>query len=82
MKVTYTKLSRNAQIPTRATQGSAAYDLYATENVYIPHGETAVVSTGLSMQIPDGWKGEIYSRSGLASKGVLVANSPGKIDSD
>jgi len=82
MKVTYTKLSRNAQIPTKATQGSAAYDLYATENVYIPHGETAVVSTGLSMQIPDGWKGEIYSRSGLASKGIFVANSPGKIDSD
>jgi dUTP pyrophosphatase len=82
MRVKYTKLSRNAQIPTKATQGSAAYDLYATENVYIPHGETAVVSTGLSMEIPEGWKGEIYSRSGLASKGIFVANSPGKIDSD
>ena len=34
------------------------------------------------MQIPDGWKGEIYSRSGLTSKGVVVANSPGKIASD
>ena len=82
MRVKYTKLSHNAQIPTKATEGSAAYDLYATENVYIPHGETAVVSTGLSMEIPEGWKGEIYSRSGLASKGIFVANSPGKIDSD
>jgi dUTP pyrophosphatase len=34
------------------------------------------------MEIPKGWKGEIYSRSGLASKGIFVGNSPGKIDSD
>lgn len=82
MKVKYTKLSPNAKIPTKATEGSAAYDLYATEGVYIPHGETMVVSTGLAMEIPEGWKGEVYSRSGLASKGIFVANSPGKIDSD
>ena len=82
MKVRFTKLTDNAQIPQRATEGSAAYDLHATENVYIPHGETAVVSTGLAMEIPDGWKGEVYSRSGLASRGIFVANSPGKIDSD
>lgn len=82
MKVKFTKLTDNAQIPQRATEGSAAYDLHATENVYIPHGETAVVSTGLAMEIPDGWKGEVYSRSGLASRGIFVANSPGKIDSD
>ena len=52
------------------------------ENVYIPPGEVAIVSTGLAMQIPKGWKGEIYSRSSMAAKGILVANSPGKIDSD
>ena len=82
MKVKYTKLSGKAQLPSKATDGAAAYDLYAVENVYIPHGETAVVSTGIAMEIPEGWKGEIYSRSGLASKGIFVANSPGKIDSD
>ena len=41
-----------------------------------------MVGTGLAMEIPKFWKGDIYSRSGLASKGVVVANSPGKIDSD
>ncbi len=41
-----------------------------------------MVRTGLAMQIPDGWKGEIYSRSGLAYRGLVVSNSPGKIDSD
>jgi len=82
MRVIYTKLSKNAKIPQRATEGSAAFDLHSVENVFIPHGETALVSTGLSMEIPKGWKGEIYSRSGLASKGIFVGNSPGKIDSD
>ena len=41
-----------------------------------------MVCTGLVMEIPEGWKGEIYSRSGLASQGLVVANSPGKIDAD
>lgn len=82
MKVKFTKLHPKAQIPTKATEGSAAYDLYALESAFIPVGETVMISTGLALQIPLGWKGEIYSRSGLASKGVVVANSPGKLDSD
>ena len=82
MKVRYTKLHPDAQVPHRASDGAAAYDLYSMENVYIPPGETTVVSTGIAIQIPKGWKGEIYSRSGLAARGILVANSPGKIDSD
>jgi dUTP pyrophosphatase len=82
MKVKFTKVHPEAVIPTKGTKGSAAYDLYSVENVFIPVGETVMVRTGLAMQIPDGWKGEIYSRSGLAHKGLVVANSPGKIDSD
>jgi dUTP pyrophosphatase len=82
MKLKYTKLHPEAKTPTRGSAGAAAYDLYSMENVYIPPGETALVRTGVAMRIPEGWKGEVYSRSGLASKGILVANSPGKIDSD
>jgi dUTP pyrophosphatase len=82
MKVKFTKLHPKATVPTIATEGSAAYDLYSIESVFIPVGETVMVRTGLAMQIPEGWKGEIYSRSGLASKGLVVSNSPGKIDSD
>lgn len=82
MKVKFVKLSPDAKIPTKKTAGAAAYDLYATENVYIPRGETALVGTGLAMEIPQGWKGEIYARSGLSSQGIFVVNSPGKIDSD
>ena len=72
----------DAQLPSKGSDGAAAYDLYSMENVYIPPGEIAIVNTGIAMQIPKGWKGEIYSRSGMAAKGILVANSPGKIDSD
>jgi len=82
MKVKFKRLHPKAKIPTKATSRSAAYDLYAIENAYIPPGVTLGVCIGLSIEIPKGWKGEIYSRSGLASDGVVVSNSPGKIDSD
>ena len=82
MKVNYVRLHPSAILPTKGTPNSAAYDLYAIEDAFIPYGVTVSVGTGLSMQIPEGWKGEIYSRSGLASQGIVVANSPGKIDSD
>jgi len=82
MKVKITKVCPQAQIPTKGSEGAAAFDLYATEAVFIPPGETVAVGTGLAMDIPKFWKGDIYSRSGLASRGVVVANSPGKIDSD
>ena len=82
MIIKFKKLHPKSVLPTKGSEGAAAYDLYASESVYIPVGETASVGTGLSMEIPKGWKGEIYSRSGLASQGVVVANAPGKIDCD
>ena len=82
MKVKYTKMHPEAQLPSKGSDGAAAYDLCSMENVYIPPGEIAIVNTGIAMQIPKGWKGEIYSRSSMAAKGIFVANSPGKIDSD
>ena len=82
MKVKFKRLDSAATIPHKATPGAAAYDLYSVENAYIPPGVTLLVCTGLVMEIPEGWKGEIYSRSGLASQGLVVANSPGKIDAD
>ena len=82
MKVKFKRLDFAATIPHKATPGAAAYDLYSVENAHIPPGVTLLVCTGLAMEIPEGWKGEIYSRSGLASQGLVVANSPGKIDAD
>ncbi|WP_022849801.1 dUTP diphosphatase [Limisalsivibrio acetivorans] len=70
-------------IPSYTTSGSAGVDLRAAEEGRILCGEWKLVSTGLKMEIPKGYEGQVRPRSGLALKhGVTVLNSPGTIDSD
>jgi dUTP pyrophosphatase len=70
-----------AKLPTKADPGSSGYDLYAVEVGVLYPGSITVVSTGLSMGIPEGYEVQIRPRSGLAAKsGVMVVNSPGTID--
>ncbi len=79
------KLNENAKIPTYGTEFSAGADLYAVLDgvVTIKPGETKFISTGLSLEIPDGLVGLIYARSGLSCKqGLAPANKVGVIDSD
>lgn len=78
------KLSEGAIKPTRATTGSAGYDLYAREDYIICDGiPVQMVSTGLYCEIPEGYAGLIYARSGLATKfGVRPANCVAVVDSD
>lgn len=79
------KLNENAVIPTYGTQYSAGADLYACldESVSIGPGQTYLVKTGLAMEIPEGYAGLIYARSGLASKkGLAPANKVGVVDAD
>lgn len=47
----------------------------------IPPGQTVMLDTGLRIELPDGWEMQVRSRSGLAKRGLVVANSPGTIDS-
>ncbi|MDR0632481.1 MAG: dUTP diphosphatase [Holosporaceae bacterium] len=73
------------ELPSYATNGSAGLDLRAaiSENITIKAGERKLIPTGLVVAIPQGYNGEIRSRSGLAYKhGIAVLNSPGTIDSD
>ena len=72
----------SASAPVRKSNGAAAYDLFSDETIALPPHMVTTIRTGISLEIPRGWKGEIYSRSGLTLKGVVVANQPGKIDSD
>ena len=66
---------------TKAHPDDAAYDLPANEEVIIEPGERKLVSTGISIQLPNNTAGEVCSRSGLALKhGVAVLNAPGIID--
>ncbi|UOD34865.1 dUTP diphosphatase [Deferribacteraceae bacterium V6Fe1] len=73
----------NLLIPEYATDGAAGADLKSAEDGVIKPGEVKLVKTGLFLEIPDGYEGQVRPRSGLALKfGVTVLNSPGTIDSD
>lgn len=73
----------NLPLPELATKGSAAYDLYSTEEGYIARGETKLIQTGLYLEIPEGWEVQIFPRSGMSvKKGMMVPNSPGLVDPD
>lgn len=73
----------NLLIPEYATVGAAGTDLKSAEDGVIKPGEIKLVKTGLFLEIPDGYEGQVRPRSGLALKfGVTVLNSPGTIDSD
>lgn len=78
------KLDKNAFLPKRATDGSAGYDLVSNEDYLVDFSDplAAKIDTGLAVKIPDGYVGLVVSRSGLARKGLVVANAPGVIDSD
>ena len=79
------KLRPGAQLPTYGTAFSAGADLYACleEPVTIAPGETKKIPTGLAMEIPVGFAGLIYARSGLGTRqGLAPANKVGVVDSD
>ena len=73
MKINIKKLTTTAKIPTRGSEYAAGYDLYAdiTKELVIEPHETAKIGTGLSIEIPDGYFGAVFARSGLAAKQAL-----------
>lgn len=84
-KVLFKKLDERAICPTYGSPSSAGADLYALSDgdIVIKKGETVLVHTGIAMQIPEGFVGLVFARSGLATKkGLAPANKVGVIDSD
>ena len=85
MKVKINLLDERATVPTYGTEYSAGADLYnlKDEAVKIPPHATVLIHTGISAEIPEGYAGLIFARSGLATKrGLAPANKVGVIDSD
>ena len=86
MNIKIKKLTNTAWIPLKATDGSAGFDMYADtigESAPIYPGETKLIGTGIAMEIPEGYFGAIYARSGIATKkGLRPANCVGLIDCD
>lgn len=74
-------LDLGAQAPSRATDGSAGYDLHATTSVTVAPGQIVKVGTGVRIDFPEGIHGEIMPRSGLAAK-YGIDTLAGLIDSD
>ena len=85
MNIKVKRVHNMAITPTRGTRGAAGYDLYYCDNntLLIRPGETKKLGTGVAYEIPEGYAGFVYARSGLSTKqGLRPANCVGVIDSD
>ena len=88
LKIRITRISQSTNdipLPTYATAGSAGMDIYSSveKEMTILSGETVLVPTGFSIELPVGFEAQIRPRSGLAIKNSIgLMNSPGTIDSD
>ncbi|HNU90242.1 MAG TPA: dUTP diphosphatase [Spirochaetota bacterium] len=74
-----------ASVPAYQTSGAAGADVFALPEapITIAPGAVALIPTGVTMEIPDGYEAQIRPRSGLALKhGITCLNTPGTIDSD
>jgi dUTP pyrophosphatase len=82
IQVPFRRLRPEAEVPTRAHAGDAGYDLRSVEEAELVPGGRALVRTGISLALPDGYAGLVLPRSGLAMRhGVAPVNTPGLIDS-
>ena len=83
MKLNVKKLDDRAVIPTYGTEYSAGADLYSLDAVTVEPHSTSLIHTGIATEIPEGYCGLIFARSGLATKrGLAPANKVGVIDAD
>ncbi len=82
VQVRVKRLTPDAKIPKAAKAGDVAFDLYSVIDHEIKQGERYAVPTGIAVEIPPGYEGQVRPRSGLALKeGITVLNTPGTIDS-
>lgn len=86
MRINIKRIRDDAIIPNRGSVSAAGYDLYSCgidEPIDIAPGSSAKIKTGVIMEIPEGYFGAIYARSGMATKqGLRPANCVGVVDSD
>jgi dUTP diphosphatase len=86
LKVKVTRVGQRGpplELPRYETPGSAGMDLRADEPFTLAPGERRLVPTGLALEIPAGFEGQVRPRSGLAVRhGVALVNAPGTVDSD
>lgn len=83
-KIVYIKqLNPLAKVPQYQTDQAAGFDFHSVEETMIMPGDTAIISTGLAFEIPEGFEIQVRPRSGLSAKSkIRVSNSPGTLDAD
>ncbi|HYD53027.1 MAG TPA: dUTP diphosphatase [Gemmatimonadaceae bacterium] len=74
------RLRPTARVPAYQTGGAAGMDLHAAEARLIGPGETVLIPTGLAVEIPDGYEGQVRPRSSFSRRGII--GPTGTIDSD
>lgn len=82
VEVLFAKLDPEAAAPTQGSKSAAGWDLRALEDTVVSRGSSTKIRTGLAVAIPEGWEGQIRSRSSLGAKGMIMPNGVGTIDSD
>lgn len=81
VEILITRLDDGVPVPSYAHPGDAGADLTTTVDVRLGPGERAMVPTGISMALPDGYVALVHPRSGLAARfGLSIVNTPGTID--
>lgn len=81
-EIKWKRIKTHATLPSKSTKGAACYDAYLPENCTLVPGEIKIVPLGFSVEVPANYELQVRARSGLASKGILVANGVGCVDSD
>lgn len=81
LEIQIVRLDADLPLPSYAHPGDAGADLLTTVDVTLAPGERALVPTGISMALPDGYVALVHPRSGLAARhGLSIVNTPGTID--
>ena len=81
LDIAVVRLDPGLPLPSYAHPGDAGADLHTTVDVTLAPGERALVPTGLSIALPDGYVALVHPRSGLAARfGVSIVNAPGTVD--
>jgi dUTP pyrophosphatase len=82
LQIPFRRLVPEAGVPERAHLGDAGYDMRSVQRIDLAPGARALVRTGISVAIPEGYAGLVLPRSGLAVRyGISLVNTPGLIDS-
>ena len=82
LEVKVAKIDERARMPTKGSINAAGWDLYALEDMTIPFRKSMKIRTGIKVAIPNGYEGQVRSRSSLGKKGLILPHSIGTIDSD